>query len=139
MVAPENPDKTIPDTLIEPAVACDVSDMVGGTHELVRDVVTDAPKRIITLEENQMMLIALRDSGELSEHDFDLNDLYYLLLGDTVIEERHLGDRAIVVSCEILQEFGGKMKVKFKNGQVITFEAESMRDPTLIIFPHDLA
>jgi hypothetical protein len=80
----------------------------------------------------------MRESGELSPHDFDLNELALFLENDVPLTGSDLRNQAVALSRGDFESLGGVMRIIYKNGEEIIFEAESMTNPVLIIFPQDL-
>ncbi len=108
----------------------DATDVVqSGVHQAV-EVVTN-------LTPDQIKLRAMRDSGELSLHDLDLNFVYQLQQQDLPLTRRELGNQALVLSKEDALQLGA-FDVVYSNGEQMTIDADSIRDSVFILFPSDL-
>jgi hypothetical protein len=92
----------------------------------------------VLFTKDQTRLKEMRESGELSPHDFDLNELALFLENDVPLTGSDLRNQAVALSRGDFESLGGVMRIIYKNGEEIIFEAESMTNPVLIIFPQDL-
>jgi len=104
-----------------------------------RQFVSDAVENVIVLTADQQKLQKLREAGEVSEQDFDLNELANYIGAGIVLRRADLQNCAIVLTPQQFEDVGGYMDILFKNGDDMRFEVETMNDAVLIIFPDDLA
>lgn len=104
-----------------------------------RQSVSSAVDKVISLTADQKKLQSLRESGDVSEHDFDLNELANFIEAGLTVRKSDLQNRAIVLTPQQFEDVGGYMDILFKNGEEMRFEAETMNDAVLIVFPDDLA
>lgn len=80
----------------------------------------------------------MRESGELSPHAFDLNQLFQFVEAGIPVKRLDLGNQAIVLTRDDLDQLG-YIDVVYKTGDEARIDTEAMNDSVLIIFPHDLA
>lgn len=104
-----------------------------------RQSVSDAVEQVVGLTADQLKLKTLRELGELSEHDFDLNELANYIGAGIALRKADLQNCAIVLTPHQFEDVGGYMDIVFKNGEEMRLETETMNDAVLIIFPGDLA
>lgn len=108
--------------VILPPVANDIQQQVEGVTNMTSD---------------QLKLQAMRESGELSPHDFDLNYLFQLLDSGAPLTRTELRNQALVLSKEDALQLGA-FDVIYSNGEQMTIDADSIKDSVLILFPSDL-
>lgn len=103
-----------------------------------RQSVSDAVENVITLTSDQQKLQRLREAGEVSEHDFDVNELWNFIEADVPLKKADLLNRAVVLTHDDIEQMGGYIEVQWANGDIEPIGIERMNGPVLIIFPEEL-
>lgn len=101
-------------------------------------VISEALEHVMELSPDEVKLQQKRESGELSPHDFDLNEVFSLVGAGIPITQAELGNQALVLLRAQFQELGA-IDIVLINGEEITIDADSLTGRSLIIFPEDLA
>lgn len=105
--------------------------------EPVSDVPTKA-REILEQTKDRQKLNALREQGQLSPHDYDLNELAMLQEAGASLTKKDLGNQALVLSRSEFEQFS-YIDVVLNNGEDIRIDADSMKDSEFILFPDDLS
>lgn len=114
--------------------------------EIDREVsLTSVPIQLATAEgvastigsDNLEKLRRRREAGEISQTDFDLNTLDYLVGDNTPLTRAELGNEALVLTRADFIQLGG-LTITCKNGKTYELDPDNFFGEVLIIFPDDL-
>lgn len=91
----------------------------------------------LPLTKDQIKLAARRESGEIDQHDYDLNEIFMLNDNGLPLRRSDVGKQAVVLSRADFVQLGNITFIH-ASGEEMTVEADSLNDPVFILFPEDL-